>query len=62
MQYYDFLDRLQKFTNQKISQAEIAEALNVSQSAISKRITRDSDFGLRDLFTKLIILFKKSHT
>lgn len=60
MQYYEFLDRLQKYTNQKISQAEIAEALNVSQSAIAKRVSRESDFTLKDLF-KAISYFKTKY-
>lgn len=60
MQYYEFLDRLQKYTNQKISQAEIAEALNISQSAIAKRISRNSDFTLKDL-SKAVEYFKTKY-
>lgn len=37
MKYREFLEHLQKFTNQKITQTEIAEGLGVSQSAITKR-------------------------
>lgn len=37
MKYREFLEHLQKFTNQKITQTEIAEGLGVSQSAIAKR-------------------------
>ncbi len=60
MQYYEFLDRLQKYTNQKISQTEIAEALDISQSAIAKRISRESDFMLKDLF-KAVEYFKTKY-
>lgn len=49
MKYREFLEHLQKFTNQKITQTEIAEGLGVSQSAITKRISRESDFTFNDL-------------
>lgn len=49
MKYREFLEHLQKFTNQKITQTEIAEGLGVSHSAITKRISRESDFTFNDL-------------
>ena len=50
MNFDEFSHTLQKYTNQKITQSEIAKALDVTQSAIAKRISRDGDFTLKDLF------------
>lgn len=48
MRYKELLERLQKYTNVKITQVEIAEGLKLSQSAIAKRIVRNSEFSKAD--------------
>lgn len=45
MRYSELLDRLQKLTNHKPSQAELCNVLNIKQSAMSNRFNRDSDFS-----------------
>ena len=44
MQYDELLDYLQNLTQQKITQQEIGDALNISKQAVGKKKTSGYDF------------------
>ena len=51
MRYSQVLDRLQNLTNRNISQAELCRILDIKQSAMGNRQSRDSNFSEEELVT-----------
>ena len=51
MRYSEVLDRLQNLTNRNISQAELCRVLDIKQSAMGNRQSRDSNFSEKELVT-----------
>lgn len=49
MIYNELLTYLQNLTNKKITQIDLSEILGISQAAISKRITRNSEFSSKEI-------------
>ena len=48
MKYTELLERLQKLTDTKISQKNIADLLEVGASAISNKVARNTEFTLEE--------------
>lgn len=66
MQYSKVLDKLQNLIKREISQKELCKILNIKQSAMGNRASRDSHFSDSEirtlfysftLFTLLIVLY-----